>query len=59
MWLPVTKRKSKTRASPLDADCCSGTIKCRSRGINSQSHFDFRFVPSRHEQNFIYLVNNP
>ena len=48
MWLPVTKRWSKARDIALDADCCSGTIKCRSRGINSQSHFVHRFVPSRH-----------
>ncbi len=47
MWLPVTKRRAKARLKPLDADCCSGTIKCRSRGINSQSHFALRFVPSR------------
>ena len=53
MWLPVTKRWSKARDIALDAGCCSGTIKCRSRGINSQSHFDHRFVPSRHEVNFL------
>ena len=55
MWLPVTKRRSKARARTLDADCCSGTIKCRSRGINSQSHFALRFVPSRHI-NFIFYI---
>ncbi len=45
--LPVTKRGSKPRPRPLDAVCCIGTIKCRSRGINKQSHFAPRFVPSR------------
>ena len=56
MWLPVTKRRSKARDIALDADCCSGTIKCRSRGINSQSHFVLRFVPSRHV-NFFIIYN--
>ena len=36
-WLPVTKRRSKASASRLDADCCSGTIKCRSRHQQSES----------------------
>ena len=48
MWLPVTKRRSKARDIALDAVCCNGTIDCRLRGINRQSHFALRFVPSRH-----------
>ena len=46
-WLPVTKRGPKARPRPLVAVCCKGTIDCRSRGINKQSHFVPRFVPSR------------
>jgi hypothetical protein len=53
MWLPVANRSSKPRLKPLDAECCIGTIKCRSRGINTQSHFALRFVPSRHRWDFI------
>ena len=45
----------KPRDIALDAVCCSGTIKCRSRGINRQSHFVPRFVPSRHLEIFILL----
>jgi hypothetical protein len=57
-WLPVTKRSSKARDIALDAVCCSGTIKCRSRGINKQSHFEARFVPSRHflHTSFLYIT---
>ena len=55
--LPVTKRGAKARPRPLDADCCSGTIKCRSRGINSQSHFAPRFVPLRLFLDNYYFIN--
>ena len=53
-WLPGIKRWSKPRDIALDAVCCKGTIECRLRGINRQSHFALRFVPSRHE--FIFYI---
>ncbi len=55
-WLPVTKCGSKSRDIALDAVCCNGTIDCRIRGLNRQSHFAHRFVPSRQNINFHFLI---